>query len=584
MKFSRLADFMERLESTSKRLEMIGILKELFMEVGEEEIGPVCFMLLGSLAPDYKGIEIGMAEKLVTRSVAEVAGVGELDVERKLKKVGDIGEAAAQLLSAKRMRKLVSAELSVLESYKGALDLSRLSGKGSISHKVASFARMLTDSSPKEVKYLIRYVTGNLRLGIADMTLLDALSEAFVGGRKNRDVVERPYNIRPDIGYIATQLKREGLDGLRDVRIEVGIPIRMELAERLSSSAEILEKVGAPCAVEFKYDGERIQAHKKGSEIQLFSRRLENITHQYPDVVEVIRKRVRAKEAIVEMECVATDPDTGELRPFQELMRRRRKHGIEEMTEEIPVSLKAFDVLLVDGEDQTRKPYSERRRNLEKIVGENREIQLAEMRRVKTSAEMDQFFQESVAEGMEGVMAKALGAEYEAGARSFKWVKLKREYRSELRDTIDLVIVGAYAGMGKRSQFKYGSFLMSVYDPDDDIFPTVCKLGTGFTDKDLDQLGASLEKYKIKERPPRVDSKMTADFWFVPAVVLEVIGAEITLSPIHMAGWNKVKEGAGLAIRFPRFTGKYRADKRAEDSTTTSELIELHTARLQKVS
>jgi DNA ligase-1 len=584
MKFSKLAGFMERLEATSKRLEMIDILKDLLLEASEEETGPICFMLLGSLAPDYEGVEIGMAEKLVMRSVAKVAGVGELEVDKRLKKTGDVGEAAAQLLSAKKMRKLVSTELTVLEAYKGAIELSRLSGKGSISKRVASLAKMLIDSSPTEIKYLIRYVTGNLRLGIADMTLLDALSEAFLGGRKNRELAERAYNIRPDIGYISTQLKKEGLEGLRNVQVQVGIPIRMELAERLSSSSEILEKVGSPCAVEYKYDGERIQAHREGEKIQLFSRRLENITYQYPDVEHVIRSRVRSKEAILEMECVAVDQDTGELRPFQELMRRRRKHGIDEMSEEIPVVLKAFDVLLVDRHDQTRKPYSERRQALRDLVDEDRQIQLSEMRIVKTSDEMDHFFQESVAEGMEGIMAKALDGEYEAGARSFKWVKLKREYRSELRDTIDLVVVGAYAGMGKRSQFRYGSFLMSAYDPDTDTFPTVCKVGTGFKDEDLRELGTVLDKYKAKEKPPRVDSKMDADVWFIPGLVLEIIGAEITLSPIHMAAWNRVKEGAGLAIRFPRFTGKYRTDKSPEDATTTTELIEIQSTRLQKVS
>ena len=583
MRFSKLASYMERLESTSKRLEMIDILKDLLLEVNEKEIAPVCFILLGSLAPDYEGVEVGMAEKLVMRSIAKVAGVGELEVESRLKRVGDIGEAAAQLLSAKRMKKLVSTELTVSEAHREALELSRLSGKGSISNKVAGLSKILIDASPTEVKYLVRYVTGNLRLGIADMTLLDALSEAFVGGKERRSEVERTYNVRPDIGYIATQLKREGLRGLRHVGIEVGTPIRMALAERLSSSKEILDKVGSPCAVEFKYDGERIQAHKKAEGTQLFSRRLENITYQYPDVVETMRKRTRAKSLILEMECVATDPDSGELRPFQELMRRRRKHDISQMTEEIPVSLRAFDILYVDGKDQTTRPYSERRKAMEAIVEENEQIQLSEMRIVRTTEEMDKFFEESVAEGMEGIMAKALDADYEAGARSFKWVKLKREYRSELRDTLDLVIVGAYAGRGKRSQFKYGSFLMSVYEPETDTFPTVCKLGTGFTEDDLGQLGAGLEKCKVKEKPPRVESKLSADFWFTPSVVLEVIGAEITLSPIHLAGFGKLKQDAGLAIRFPRFTGKYRTDKRAEDATTTSELVELHNARIQKV-
>jgi len=583
LKLSELADFMHRLESTTKRLEMVSILKDLLVSVSDEEVGPVCFMLLGSVAPDYKGVEIGMAEKLVMRSIAKVAQSSELEVEKKWKEVGDLGETALHLLSARRTRKLVSTELSVLEAFKAATSLSRLSGKGSISDKVNSFSRMLADASPKESKYLVRYVTGNLRLGIGDMTLLDALSEAFVGGRENRDAVERAYNIRPDIGFIATQLKKEGLKGIRNVRVEVGTPIRMELAERLSSASEILEKVGSPCAVEYKYDGERIQAHKGREGAQLFSRRLENITHQYPDVVEVIGKRVKAESVILEMECVATDPESGELRPFQDLMRRRRKHGVEQMTEEIPVVLKAFDILFANGHDLTRKPYSERRKKLESVVGEDDRIQLAESETVGTVDEMNAFFERSVSEGMEGIMAKGLDAEYEAGARSFRWVKLKREYKSELRDTLDLVVVGSYAGKGKRSQFRYGSFLMSVYDPENDTFPTICKVGTGFSEDDLQKLGDLLEHNKAEGTHPRVDSNMEADFWFIPSLVLEIIGAEITLSPIHKAGWGKVREGAGLAIRFPRFTGNYRLDKKVEDATTTAEIIELHNARLQKI-
>jgi len=573
---------MERIESTSKRLEMIEALKSLLLELDEEEIGPTCFMLLGSVAPDYMGIEIGMAEKLVTRSIAKVAGISELEVERRLKHVGDIGEAAYQLLSKKRIRKLISRELSTHDYYKAALDLSRLSGKGSISQKLDSFAKVLVDSSPKEAKYFVRYVTGNLRLGIADMTLLDALSEAFAGGRENRNVVERAYNIRPDIGFIATQMKRSGLKGLSKVKVQMGIPIRMQLAERLSSSEEIAEKLGVPCAVEFKYDGERIQVHKDGTNVQLFSRRLENITYQYPDIINAVLRNTKAKEAIMELECVATDPDTGELRPFQELMRRRRKYGIKEMTEKIPVALKVFDLLFVNGSDLTKEPYSKRRKALERTIKEDDMMQLAEMRTVDSSDEISEFFDQSVSAGMEGIMAKSLGANYEAGARSFRWVKLKREYKSELRDTLDLVVVGAYAGMGKRSSFRYGSFLMSVYDPNREVFPTVCKVGTGFTEKDLEQLGDILEKHRIQEKSSQVDSKMQADFWFNPVVVLEIIGAEITLSPVHTSGWDAIKKGAGLAIRFPRFTGNYRLDKGAEDATTTSEIIDLYSMQLER--
>jgi DNA ligase-1 len=584
MKFNEFASYLQKLESTTKKLEMVSILKDLFSKLDEDELPLACYLLLGKLRPDYEQIELGIAARLLLRSVAKAASVSEAVVEKELKEKGDLGEATYELLKNKKIKKLVfSRELTIRDCYDTLLDLAKMSGKKSITQKVDALVGLLVDSSPLEAKYLVRITSGELRLGLADMTLMDALSETFLGSRDLREEVERAYNVYPDIGFIALTVKKYGLEGLKQVKITLGVPIRMALAERLSSAEEIIEKVGVPCAAEYKYDGERIQAHKKGNEILLYSRRLENITHQYPDVVELISKNTVAKELIIEMECIAIDPDTLEIRPFQELMQRRRKYDIEKVSKEIPVALRVFDILYVDGEQLLNLPYIKRREMLSRQIIENERITLSEMKIVNSSKELEDFFQKAIDAGMEGVMVKMLNSDYQAGARSYRWVKLKKEYKSELTDTLDLVVVGAYRGMGKRSKFKYGSFLMSVYDKKNDVFKTVCKVGTGFTEDDLAKLEKMLEPYIHKEKHPRVVSNMEADFWFIPKIVLEIIGAEITLSPVHTASLNKFKESAGLAIRFPRFTGRFREDKEAEQATTEEELEEMYQERLKKV-
>lgn len=583
MDFATLASYMEMIESTTKRLEMIQTTKQLFLQAGESEVGIICYLLLGSLGPDYAGIQIGMAERLILRSIAKATGITELKVEQKLNETGDLGQAAFDLLTNRKMRKLVSRKLTVSDAFNSIMSLSKLAGKRSIMQKIDGLASMLADMSPKEGKYLVRYVTGELRLGLAEMTLLDALSEAFAGGKDARQEVERIYNIRPDIGQIALTIRQHGLRGLRKIGIEIGIPIRMQLAERLGSAREIAQKVGLPCAIEYKYDGERIQAHKRGTEIELFSRRLENIGHQYPDVVESLARTIKARDAIFEMECIAVDADTGEIRPFQDLMQRRRKYEIDRVMREIPVSLRLFDVLCVDKRDLMKSAYRERRAVLEKMVKQGDRVQLSKMILAKSSEDIETFFEEAISDGMEGVMVKMLNSEYEAGARSFRWVKLKREYKAEMEDTLDLVIVGAYRGMGKRAQFKYGSFLVAIYDPESDTFRSTTRVGTGFTEQDLKKLGEMLENDLAPEKPARVDTKIEPDFWFKPRLVLEVIGAEVTISPIHTAAMGVIKKEAGLAIRFPRFTGKYRIDKEAEDATTQKELIEFYQTKLKRI-
>ena len=363
-----------------------------------------------------------------------------------------------------------------------------------------------------------------------------------------------------------------------------GEPIRPMLAERLSSSAEILEKLGGKCIAEYKYDGERIQAHKKKDKVILFSRRLENITAQYPDGVEYIRKHVRAEEAIVEAEAVAIDPETGEMKPFQELMHRRRKYGIKEAMEEHPITLFMFDILYVDGKDLTLEPYTVRHRHLEKVIEQTDHVKVAEYTIAEDPEQLELFFEKTVESGSEGIICKSVNQDsvYQAGARGWNWIKYKRDYKSEMTDTVDLVVVGAFHGRGKRAG-KYGAFLLAAYDPDKDTFETVTKVGTGFTDADLEKLPKMLKKHQISHKHPRVDSTIEMTVWFEPAVVIETRGAEITLSPIHTCAMNVIRAASGLAIRFPRFTGKYRVDKSPEDATTTKEVVEMYRSQLKKI-
>ena len=585
LEYSVLADVYEKIEATTGRIAMTEYLVALFKKTPPEVVDKVVYLTQGKLYPDYVGIELGIAEKLAMRALALALGTGVGEIEREYKRAGDIGLVAEKLMSTRKPTTILdffggeisTKKLTVSTVYEKLDRIARATGEGSQDLKISLLASLLKDASPKEAKYILRTVTGRLRLGIADMTILDALAIAYTGSKAAREVIEKAYNIHPDLGYIAKILATEGLEGVKKIRIQVGIPIQPMLAERLSSPAEILEKLGGKCIAEYKYDGERVQAHKAGDGVVLFSRRLENITHHYPDVVEMVRAHVRAEEAILEGEIVAVNPETGEMLPFQELMHRRRKYEVEKAMEMYPVNVFLFDLLYVDGESMLEKPYPERRKRLEEVVEQTEYFKLSHAKYVEDPRELEKFFEQAISEGCEGIMCKSVLSDsvYQMGARGWLWIKYKRDYRYEMTDTVDLVVVGAFYGRGKRAG-TYGALLMAAYNPDEDVFETVCKVGSGFTDEDLAKLPELLEPYEIPHRHPRVRSKMEADVWFVPAVVLEIIGAEITLSPLHTCALGKVKEEAGLAIRFPRFTGRYRFDKKPEQATTVSELIEMY--------
>jgi len=591
LEFKVLADIFEKLEKTTKRTDMIALLVELFRKTPAEVIDKVIYLMQGKLYPDWMELpELGIGEKLIMRAISMATGFPINVVENEFKKLGDLGRAAEVLKQRKRQAALLAffgtqqAKMLTVSKVYNTLDkIAKTSGPGSIDLKVKLLGGLLQDATPKEAKYIVRIVEGRLRLGVAEASMMDALAIVYGKTKAARALIERAYNLCSDLGYVAKVLAEKGIEALREMKVTVGRPIRPMLAERLSSPREILMKAGGKVLAEFKYDGERAQIHKKENQIWIFSRRLENITHQYPDVQEYARKYIKAKEAIVEGEIVCIDPDTGELRPFQELMRRKRKHDIHTAMKDYPVSVFLFDTLYVDGEDLTQKPILERRKKLKEIIEETERFRLAEAIITDDPDELEKFFLKAIENGCEGIVAKAIhqNAIYQAGARGWLWIKYKRDYKSEMIDTVDLVAVGAFYGRGRRAG-TYGALLMAAYDPEADMFRTVCKVGSGFTDEDLAKMADMFKPYIISHKHPRVDSKMEPDVWFVPQIVAEIIGAEITLSPIHTCCWGKIKPGAGLAIRIPRFI-RWRPDKRPEDATTVHEILEMYHKQLRRI-
>ncbi len=576
MLYERLARAYEEVEATPGTLEKTRIFSELLRDAENNEVDKIVALTVGQLFPSWMGEpEIGIAEKMAIQIISTAASVPEREVKSKLRKTGDIGAVAEVLLSMSAQETLFAEESSVTKVFNELAAVARVSGKGSGKDKMARMVGLISDASPLEAKFIIRTVTSQLRLGLSVMGILDALSLAFTGNKDARDTLEHAFNVCSDLRRVAKLLAEKGIKAVKEIKAEVGVPIRMMAAKKLSSPQEIIEKAGPEVLVEFKYDGERVQIHKNGNDVLLFSRRQERITEQYPDVVQLVLDHVKAETCILEAECVAIDPDTGKMRPFQELMRRRRKTDIKDMTEAVPVALYFFDILFLEGNDITGISRKKRRQKMETIIKTGSRVSLSTGEVTKDPKKLMEIFKKALSTKHEGVIAKALHKDstYQAGSRSWLWIKLKASYTEAMADSVDLVIVGALHGRGKRTGL-YGAILASAYDVVTDTFPTVCKIGTGFTDEMLKEFKERLEEHKLQARNPKVVSDVEADVWFEPVEVIEVLGDEVTVSPTHSAGRGRI-EGGGLAIRFPRFTGRWRDDKDPSQATTVGDLIEI---------
>ena len=543
LQLSKLVDTFESMEETKSRLALTELLVSLIKKTSHTVIDKVIYLIQGKLRPDYEGIEMGIAEKMITRALSQTLAIDVSSILETYRQTGDLGDTTRKMLSTKKSKAEGNA-ISVDFVYSKLYEIAKTSGVGSQELKIKIIVDLLTSSTPREARYIIKFVTGTLRLGVADNTVMDALAVAFTGNKSNRKVLEEAYNVCSDLGTVAKVLASNGIEAVKAIQITLFKPIRPMLAERVRTAQEGLKRMeGGIGAAEYKLDGERIQVHvKKGDnhlkgdgKVELFSRRLENITYQYPDVARaVISSPESIKEAIVEGEVVAIDSQTLELRPFQELMHRRRKHGIDKAIEQYPVLLNIFDILYLNGKDQTSLPYSQRRKVLEEIIPSTKVngdapdahktpakrdanvtkdnsidhshytnhtlIQLIPQIVTKSEEDIERYMSAAIENGCEGIVLKQLSSVYKAGSRGFLWTKLKREYKNELADTLDLVIVGGLYGERKKGRKIWSIASTACYDHESDMFRSISKVGAGFTDIHLEDFYNNLERHRIKHR------------------------------------------------------------------------------------
>ncbi|HEX3490519.1 MAG TPA: ATP-dependent DNA ligase [Streptosporangiaceae bacterium] len=577
MRYLIVAEAYRDLEQVSSRLALTERLAALLAETPAALLPTVCYLCQGLIAPEFAGVDLGLAEKLAVRALAIAGGTDTARVAGLVREAGDLGQAAERLLALPVARAAGGAAgLQVTEVVRTLREIAVTEGAGSQGRKLELLAGLLGRATPLEARYLLRLVTRNLRLGIGTPTILDALAQVHAGGKAARPVLERGYSICCDLGKVAATLVSGGLAAVEQLRVEPGNPVRVMLAQRLSDADQILARLGGRCAAEYKYDGIRVQAHRTADgTVELFTRRLEEISGQFPDVVQLLAG-VGPAEVILEGEVVAFDAAAGELRPFGEVMLRRRKHGIDQAVRDVPVGLFCFELLYADGQDLTMLPYPQRRAALAAALTPSPRLRLTTAAEITDPSALDEMFAQAVTDGCEGLVCKSTGPDsaYQAGARGWQWIKLKRDYRTELSDTADLAVIGAFAGRGRRTGV-YGAVLLAAYDSDAGVFRAVTKCGAGFTDADLAALPARLAPLASPDKPARVDARQEPDVWFEPGLVLEILSAELTLSPNYTAAWGQIQDDAGLAMRFPRFTGRWRDDKSPEDATTTRELAEL---------
>ena len=570
MKFSAFADYLEKLEKTSSRLALIDILCELFSRVSAFEIAKVCYLLQGRVAPFYEPLEMGMSEKLVAKAVGRAYDMKPDEVLKLYGKLGDMGLAAQQQSSKFKVQ---SSKLSVTEIFTTLVQIAKTSGEGAVDKKISTLADLLKKVDSISAKHLVRVPLGVSRLGIGDPTILDAFAKLKLGDRSKRKLLEGAYNRVSDLGLIGETLWKGGLGAVERLQVTVGRPIRSQLAERLPTAGKVIEKM-AKVNAQRKLDGFRVQVHKDGDNVRLFSRNLEETTPMFPEIAEAAKKQIAAKSAILDCEAIGFNLTSGEFLPFQETTQRRRKYGIEEMAKKIPLKAFCFDILYKNGKSLIDMDLQKRLEELAKTLADGEVLFVEKGETVDDPGKLQVMLDEAISSGLEGLVVKRPDSKYEAGARNFNWVKLKRHSSGELKDTIDCVILGYIFGRGKRSSFGVGALLVGVYDQSKDEFVTVSKIGTGLTDEEWKSIKVKSQKLEVKSKPARVNSKITPSVWVQPKIVIEVLADEITKSPLHTAG---------LALRFPRLVKFREADKKAEDATTVKELEEMYQDQFKKI-
>ena len=574
MKFSYVAQLFDKIEKISGRLEITKILAELLKQASAVEAKTICYLSLGKLNPPYIGTQFQVAEKNFYKVIANLLSMDEPEVKQLVKRHGDVGS----VLESGAWQQI--GDLTVEQLYKHLQTIEHISGIGAQEGKINALYELTKQLDPISAKYVARIVIGKLRLGFSDMTIIDALSWMEVGDKSLRKQLENAYNMCADIGLIAQTLKDGGIEAISDVKITVGIPIRPAAAERMPTAKAIVEKLGN-CVAQPKLDGFRLQIHldktKAKSVIRFFSRNLIDMSYMFPDIAQAVAD-LDVQELICEGEAIVQDPNTGNFLPFQETVKRKRKHGIAQAASDMPLYVFVFDLLYLNGQEFLTKTHTKRRAELLNLFkgysGDT--IQVIQEKEITTGQQLEVYFTENIAAGLEGLVVKKPDSQYQPGKRNFNWIKLKRQEEvGNLEDTIDCVILGYYAGKGKRAQFGIGAFLVGVFNKQEDLFQTVAKIGTGVKDFEWVEIKNRCDNIKVAEKPKNVQcpKELAPDVWTIPEIVCLIRADEITLSPLHTAG-KTIKE-LGLALRFPRFMG-YRPDKSATEATTVIEMKKLY--------
>src|ERR1051326_792523 len=505
LSFATVAAAFEQLEQTSSRKQLTSILADLLRQVNADTIAEVAYLLQGRVAPLYEPIEFGVAQRSMEKVVGEVFGIEQSEVRRRDAAAGDRGLVVAELAATSPP----TANPSVREVFRKLRSLADISGAGSAERKLTVVRELLTGLEPTSAKHLVRIPLGNSRLGVGDATIIAAFNETHLDGTKTSQLVlEDAYNRTSDLGLVGEVLWCDGLDGVKTLQVTVGRPIRPQLAERLPDNPSLLDKLGGRAHAQLKFDGIRVQLHldrsqPEGHQVRLFSRSLEDFTGMFPELVDGVLKQVKAETAILDSEALAFNTASEEFLPFQETTRRRRKTGISEAAEELPLKAMVFDVMYRDGQPLLDRPLVERIDVMMKLVSGKEVLQPEQGVIVDDAEKLDEIFEDALERGLEGLVVKRIDSPYQAGARNFNWVKLKRHSRGALNATIDCVLLGYFGGRGKRVGLGVGALLVGVYDKEADLFKSVTKIGTGLSDEQWREVGTRAEPYRSEHKPAR---------------------------------------------------------------------------------
>jgi len=549
MKYSILAKTYEELEKESGKLKKVDILSNLLSKTPAELLPKIVILASGKVFPAYSELKTGVATKMMIKAISKATGISLNEIVKGFKQSGDLGLVAEGCVKSKKQKVFFKKTLTIQLVFDNVQGLAILTGAGSQEKKLNLIAELLVSSEPVEARYIVRTILETMRIGVAEGIVRDSIAKAF---NIDAEAVENAWFLRSDYGEIAKIAKEKGEAGLKKVKIELGKPIVIMLGEKAPTLREALEKY-EHSTLEYKYDGMRVQIHKKNDKFWIFTRRLENVTNQFPDLLKFAKEGIKVKNCIIEGEAIGFDPKTGNPVPFQHLSRRvQRKYDIDIMVKKIPVRIYLFDIVYLNGKSLFNESYSERRKKLKKSIKIiPNKFELSQSLITKDLKKAEKFYKASLKEKQEGLMVKNLDAKYRPGRRVGYWLKVK-----PIMETLELVIVGAEWGRGKRSNWL-SSFTLACRDPDTGQFLPVGKLGTGFTDEQFQEFTKKLKSLITSEKGIELKIK--------PDLLVEVAYEEIQKSP---------KYGSGYALRFPRLQ-KIREDRRPEDCDTIDRVIEL---------